>query len=914
MKKLFTSLLVMLFTLSLVAQDVILITPDNRDDAQYEFLMRQGFNVAKFWPGALSAAGQDTIDMLNAADLIIVGRSPGSGNFDSPDKEFWNALTVPMILNTQWAARSNRLNMFESTSCYHQNYWPNVAYGNVMLPADPIFTYASLDGDSMGWCLPPHDFVQNSDSATNGTIVAMYDQTTPLLIRWEAGTEYYPGAVDITVAPKTYFGFGNDDLVNLGVEEVPNFFPLTRDGKAVYLGEICRMMGIPVQPPVFGAEDVRVMLYTDYAADEESNGYADDDEQYNWLVKQGLYVTKFYAGNALSAAGQDTIDKMNMTVDVVIVGRSCSSGTFDGDDQPVWTALTVPLIVNSQWVARSNRIGMINSTSASHGNDGPPTVYGNVLVPTDPIFADVTLDGDSLGWMLPPHDYVGGADSATNGSILVAAMGQYPLVITWDAGTEYYPGSGVIPAGPRTYFGFGNDDLRNLGVEEFPNNFPLTRDAKQVYLAEVCMMAGLDAAQVPAAVFSAADYSITFITDDDEDDPQIHWLKKNNVRVTKFFPGSSLAAAGQDTIDMLNASELIIIGRSPNSGEFDGDDEPVWNALTAPLILNSQWVARSSRIKMFNSTSAYHLNDGPEVAYATTDLPDDVVFSNLSLMEGDSIGFSLPPHDFIQNNDSLNNGTFVAMFDVTSPLLVRWDAGTEYYPEAGATPAGPRTYFGIGNDNVFASNFFPLTDDGQQLYFNEISRILGTELSEVMTVTADAYLDELTYDISTAILTPEFNDETMDYSLQLVKDSAVVELMATASSDMASIVGDSVIDCSLGDTITTNIVVTAENGNQMSYSVTVYPFVDPLGIESDKEALSAEIRLYPNPATDMMYVESDMEIRQVSVYNVVGKLVMDMSGLLDRRVELNVNALTPGMYMIRVDIGNETSMTKFLKR
>lgn len=39
---------------------------------------------------------------------------------------------------------------------------------------------------------------------------------------------------------------------------------------------------------------------------------------------------------------------------------------------------------------------------------------------------------------------------------------------------------------------------------------------------------------------------------------------------------------------MLNAADLVILGRSPNSGTFDGDDEPVWNALTAPLIVNYQ--------------------------------------------------------------------------------------------------------------------------------------------------------------------------------------------------------------------------------------------------------------------------------------------------------------------------------------
>jgi maleate cis-trans isomerase len=81
MKRFFTSLLTMVFALSLVgAQNIILVSPNgaNGDDAQVAFLERNGFNVEKFWPGLLSLAGQDTIDMLNAADLVIIGRKTGT--------------------------------------------------------------------------------------------------------------------------------------------------------------------------------------------------------------------------------------------------------------------------------------------------------------------------------------------------------------------------------------------------------------------------------------------------------------------------------------------------------------------------------------------------------------------------------------------------------------------------------------------------------------------------------------------------------------------------------------------------------------------------------------------------------------------------------------------------------------------
>ena len=79
------------------------------------FLEKNGFNVEHFWPGDdIALAGQDTIDMLNASDLIIIGRSGPSTNFEA-EKGVWNGLTTPTVLICQWKSRSSRLNWFEST-------------------------------------------------------------------------------------------------------------------------------------------------------------------------------------------------------------------------------------------------------------------------------------------------------------------------------------------------------------------------------------------------------------------------------------------------------------------------------------------------------------------------------------------------------------------------------------------------------------------------------------------------------------------------------------------------------------------------------------------------------------------------------------------------------------------------------
>ncbi len=281
-------------------------------------------------------------------------------------------------------------------------------------------------------------------------------------------------------------------------------------------------------------------------------------------------------------------------------------------------------------------------------------------------------------------------------------------------------------------------------------------------------------------------------------------------------------------------------------------------------------------------------------------------------LEGDSLPFMLPPHDFIENADSANNGEFVATFNETSPVVARWGAGVEYYPGAGDMPAGPRTYFGFGNDNVYASNFFPLTEEGQQVYWNEISRMLGADMSEVTTVSYDATLSELRYNVATATLTPEFHPDSLSYELQMPEDTFEVNLTGIPNSeDFISVEGDSTIDVSAGDPVTTEVVVTAENGSKLFYEVTVLP--NTTGVE--EETLEAQtLKLYPNPASDQLYIESDQGISQVTVLNIVGSVVMDQSFMNNERVELNISSLRTGVYMIRVDNGDEITTAKFLKR
>ena len=85
-------------------------------------------------------------------------------------------------------------------------------------------------------------------------------------------------------------------------------------------------------------------------------------------------------------------------------------------------------------------------------------------------------------------------------------------------------------------------------------------------------------------------------------------------------------------------------------------------------------------------------------------------------------------------------------------------------------------------------------------------------------------------------------------------------------------------------------------------------FLDPTNVP-DIQGL--ELRVYPNPANYMVFIEAgEGAIDQVQVFNIQGQMVLDQAGEASGRVQLNVSTLSPGMYVIQVSSGNTVSTQK----
>ena len=75
----------------------------------------------------------------------------------------------------------------------------------------------------------------------------------------------------------------------------------------------------------------------------------------------------------------------------------------------------------------------------------------------------------------------------------------------------------------------------------------------------------------------------------------------------------------------------------------------------------------------------------------------------------------------------------------------------------------------------------------------------------------------------------------------------------------------------------------------------------------------SNVKLYPNPATNVLNIESAMTIEKVSVYNVLGQEVISQSPNSEL-VTLDVASLQVGVYVVKTSINGNVSSTRFIKQ
>ena len=79
------------------------------------------------------------------------------------------------------------------------------------------------------------------------------------------------------------------------------------------------------------------------------------------------------------------------------------------------------------------------------------------------------------------------------------------------------------------------------------------------------------------------------------------------------------------------------------------------------------------------------------------------------------------------------------------------------------------------------------------------------------------------------------------------------------------------------------------------------------------EFSATDIRLYPNPANQMIHISFPKNMAQIAVYNVMGQLVLQRNQV-GKELNLDLSTLNSGSYFIKVKSDNETVVSKFIKK
>ena len=216
----------------------------------------------------------------------------------------------------------------------------------------------------------------------------------------------------------------------------------------------------------------------------------------------------------------------------------------------------------------------------------------------------------------------------------------------------------------------------------------------------------------------------------------------------------------QETLDIINASDLVIVSRAVNSGGFQNDNATYWNEqITVPMMFMSGYITRNSRMGLMTASS---LADTIGVVRLTANDPTHPIFNGIALDGGNlmvnpfgdviSINGTLMRGMSVATDTVASNGRLIASVgtDVNSEdetlvsaavgaiMIAEWDAG-ESVTHAGGTQttdtlASKRMVFYSGSREAggvpipAGAGGYDLFNDGEIMFYNTVNYLAGSNL------------------------------------------------------------------------------------------------------------------------------------------------------------------------------------------
>jgi len=116
------------------------------------------------------------------------------------------------------------------------------------------------------------------------------------------------------------------------------------------------------------------------------------------------------------------------------------------------------------------------------------------------------------------------------------------------------------------------------------------------------------------------------------------------------------------------------------------------------------------------------------------------------------------------------------------------------------------------------------------------------------------------------------------------------------------------------NTITSAVHFSKQLDNELTKTYAIYfynsPFVTPDAIN---EYNSLTIIIYPNPAHDILSIKSDEKLKSYRIYNISGQLLISQTVNNTNEINININALQPGVYILKTGSNSSININRFIK-
>ncbi|MDR1096562.1 MAG: cadherin-like beta sandwich domain-containing protein [Tannerella sp.] len=172
----------------------------------------------------------------------------------------------------------------------------------------------------------------------------------------------------------------------------------------------------------------------------------------------------------------------------------------------------------------------------------------------------------------------------------------------------------------------------------------------------------------------------------------------------------------------------------------------------------------------------------------------------------------------------------------------------------------------------------------------------------VRSASSDAALSSL--EVSSGTLSPAFDAHTTSYRVDVENETTLIDVRGTASHSLATVYGNVMgKTLEVGDNVV-NITVTAEDGTDMTYTVTVIRAVSSASMNNPEIRASDKVIVYPNPVSRSETLQLKLPETFVGgvldIYDIKGSLRKSRLPLPATVNSINVSDLNPGIYLMHV--------------